>query len=105
MASVGSGELQSANIFIPQEWSDAADTIAYDSNTSPAPVALVCGPKNSGKTTLSRLLVNVLLQRYLLCILSNMWWSASKVNTLANITSIEDNISTYHDFLYESQLD
>ncbi|KAF3654358.1 putative polynucleotide 5'-hydroxyl-kinase NOL9-like isoform X2 [Capsicum annuum] len=64
MASVGSGELQSANIFIPQEWSDAADTIAYDSNTSPAPVALVCGPKNSGKTTLSRLLVNVLLQRY-----------------------------------------
>ncbi|PHT47800.1 Polynucleotide 5'-hydroxyl-kinase NOL9 [Capsicum baccatum] len=64
MASVGSGELQSANIFIPQEWSDAADTISYDSNTSPAPVALVCGPKNSGKTTLSRLLVNVLLQRY-----------------------------------------
>lgn len=65
MASFVDEEFQSANIFIPEEWSDAADTIAYDSNTSPPPVAFVCGPKNSGKTTFSRLLVNVLLQRYL----------------------------------------
>ncbi|XP_009631975.1 polynucleotide 5'-hydroxyl-kinase NOL9 isoform X1 [Nicotiana tabacum] len=64
MASLGHDELQSANIFIPEEWSDAADTIAYDSTTSPPPVAFVCGPKNSGKTTFSRLLLNVLLQRY-----------------------------------------
>ncbi|MCD7455411.1 hypothetical protein HAX54_028062 [Datura stramonium] len=64
MASFGGDEFQSANIFIPEEWSDAADTVAYDSTTSPPPVALVCGPKNSGKTTFSRLLVNVLLQRY-----------------------------------------
>ncbi|XP_015069994.1 polynucleotide 5'-hydroxyl-kinase NOL9 [Solanum pennellii] len=64
MASFVDDEFQSANIFIPEEWSDAADSVAYDSNTSPPPVAFVCGPKNSGKTTFSRVLVNVLLQRY-----------------------------------------
>ncbi|KAG9156401.1 hypothetical protein Leryth_023029 [Lithospermum erythrorhizon] len=48
-------------IIIPEEWSNAADTIAYGSTTM---VALVCGPKNSGKTTFSRHLLNVLLQRY-----------------------------------------
>ncbi|XP_059640011.1 polynucleotide 5'-hydroxyl-kinase NOL9-like isoform X2 [Cornus florida] len=52
-------------IFIPDEWSDAAETIAIgDSITSPPPVTLICGPKNSGKTTFSRHLVNILLQRY-----------------------------------------
>ncbi|KAJ8553841.1 hypothetical protein K7X08_024519 [Anisodus acutangulus] len=61
MASFGDNELQFGNIFIPEEWSDAADSVA---TTWPPPVAFVCGPKNSGKTTFSRLLVNVLLQRY-----------------------------------------
>ncbi|KAI5683583.1 hypothetical protein M9H77_04811 [Catharanthus roseus] len=57
-------ENPSPNIVISQEWSDAAETIAYDSVSSPPPVTFVCGPKNSGKTTFSRHLVNVLLQRY-----------------------------------------
>lgn len=78
MASFVDDEFQSANIFIPEEWSDAADSVAYDSNTSPPPVAFVCGPKNSGKTTFSRVLVNVLLQRYLFCILSNIWQSVNQ---------------------------
>lgn len=50
-------------IYIPQEWSEAADSIAYDSNTSPPPITFVCGAKNCGKTTFSRNLVNILLQR------------------------------------------
>ncbi|EOY19330.1 hypothetical protein QUC31_006154 [Theobroma cacao] len=53
-----------ANIYIPEEWSEAADSIAYDSVTSPPPIAFICGAKNSGKTTFSRLLLNILLQRY-----------------------------------------
>lgn len=57
-------ENSSQDIYIPQEWSEAADSIVYDSNTSPPPIALVCGAKNCGKTTFSRHLVNVLLQRY-----------------------------------------
>ncbi|XP_059641922.1 polynucleotide 5'-hydroxyl-kinase NOL9-like [Cornus florida] len=51
-------------LFIPEEWCDAADTIAYDSITSPPPIAFICGAKNSGKTTFSRYLLNVLLKRY-----------------------------------------
>ncbi|GAY38961.1 hypothetical protein CUMW_040710 [Citrus unshiu] len=57
-------ENPSPAIYIPREWSDAADSIAYDSNTSPPPIAFICGAKNCGKTTFSRHLVNVLLQRY-----------------------------------------
>ncbi|XP_022768005.1 polynucleotide 5'-hydroxyl-kinase NOL9 isoform X2 [Durio zibethinus] len=53
-----------ANIYVPEEWSEAADSIAYDSVTSPPPVSFICGPKNSGKTTFSRHLLNTLLQRY-----------------------------------------
>lgn len=60
-------ENPSPNIVISQEWSDAAETIAYDSVSSPPPVTFVCGPKNSGKTTFSRHLVNVLLQRCSIC--------------------------------------
>lgn len=47
-------------IYIPDRWSEAAQTIA--SNVV-LPVVFVCGPKNSGKTTFSRFLVNILLQR------------------------------------------
>ncbi|KAJ0047502.1 hypothetical protein Pint_15345 [Pistacia integerrima] len=57
-------ENQSPAIYIPHQWSEAADSIAYDSNTSPPPIALICGAKNCGKTTFSRCLVNILLQRY-----------------------------------------
>ncbi|KAA8540891.1 hypothetical protein F0562_024971 [Nyssa sinensis] len=64
MASVSEAETPSPNIFIPEEWSDAADTITYDSVTSPPPVVLICGAKNSGKTIFSRHLLNNLLQRY-----------------------------------------
>ncbi|XP_023902311.1 polynucleotide 5'-hydroxyl-kinase NOL9 isoform X3 [Quercus suber] len=63
MASLIEPETPSENIYIPEEWSDAADSIAYDSVTSPPPIALVCGAKNSGKTTFSRYLLNILLQR------------------------------------------
>ncbi|XP_057514959.1 polynucleotide 5'-hydroxyl-kinase NOL9 [Actinidia eriantha] len=64
MAPFSETECPSPSIFIPEEWSEAADAVAYDSSTSPPPVALICGAKNSGKTTFSRHLLNVLLQRY-----------------------------------------
>lgn len=51
-------------IYISQLWSEAADRITHDSPTSPPPVSFICGPKNSGKTTFSRHLLNTLLQRY-----------------------------------------
>ncbi|PON86110.1 P-loop containing nucleoside triphosphate hydrolase [Trema orientale] len=64
MALVAEPEKPSPDIYIPQEWSDAADSIAYDSVTSPPPIAFICGAKNSGKTTFSRHLLNILLNRY-----------------------------------------
>ncbi|XP_028781687.1 polynucleotide 5'-hydroxyl-kinase NOL9 [Neltuma alba] len=64
MASLSDNENSSPNIYIPEEWSEAVDSIAYDSATSPPPIAFICGPKNCGKTTFSRYLLNVLLQRY-----------------------------------------
>ncbi|RVW91261.1 polynucleotide 5'-hydroxyl-kinase NOL9 isoform X1 [Vitis vinifera] len=64
MAAFSEAEAPSPDIYIPEEWSEAAETIAYDSVTSPPPVALVCGAKNCGKTTFSRHLLNILLQRY-----------------------------------------
>ncbi|CAL0325387.1 unnamed protein product [Lupinus luteus] len=51
-------------IYIPEQWSLAADSIAYDSITSPPPIILVCGPSNCGKTTFSRHILSVMLQRY-----------------------------------------
>ncbi|KAI6682942.1 hypothetical protein NL676_028855 [Syzygium grande] len=57
-------EAPSPAIHIPDEWSVAADAIAYGSVAPPPPTALVCGAKNCGKTTFSRHLLNVLLQRY-----------------------------------------
>ncbi|KAL6997250.1 hypothetical protein U1Q18_007374, partial [Sarracenia purpurea var. burkii] len=64
MASFSETENPSPTIFIPEDWSEAADAIAYDSVTSPPPTVFICGPKNSGKTTFSRHLLNILLQRY-----------------------------------------
>jgi hypothetical protein len=66
MASLLEPESPSPSIYIPEEWSEAADSMAYDSVTLPPPIALICGAKNSGKTTLSRYLLNVLLQRSML---------------------------------------
>lgn len=57
-------ENSSAKIFIPEEWENAAASITSNSVTSQPSITLVCGPKNSGKSTFSRHLVNVLLQRY-----------------------------------------
>ncbi|KAL8141966.1 hypothetical protein V2J09_014998 [Rumex salicifolius] len=57
-------EAPSPSIHIPADWSEAADFIASDSIDSPAPVSIICGPKNSGKTTFSRYLLNTLLLRY-----------------------------------------
>ncbi|KAL5544314.1 hypothetical protein UlMin_008098 [Ulmus minor] len=62
MASKLEGE--QPELYISEEWMEAADTIAYDSETSPPPIVFICGAKNSGKTTFSRYLLNVLLQRY-----------------------------------------
>ncbi|KAI3464019.1 hypothetical protein Pfo_020682 [Paulownia fortunei] len=61
MAAASETESPSPKIFIPEEWSNAAEAIAYGSVAFP--IAFVCGPKNSGKTTFSRHLLNVLLQR------------------------------------------
>ncbi|KAL3618004.1 hypothetical protein CASFOL_038325 [Castilleja foliolosa] len=62
MEAASENESSHPKIFIPEEWSDAAETIAYGSVAFP--IAFVCGPKNSGKTTFSRHLLNVLLQRH-----------------------------------------
>lgn len=65
MATVSSPEKpEETQVFIPEEWEEAADTVAYDSVTSPPPVCVICGPPNSGKTTFSRHLLNVLIHRY-----------------------------------------
>ncbi|KAK9747979.1 hypothetical protein RND81_02G027800 [Saponaria officinalis] len=61
---VAVSETLSPEIHIPEEWSDAANAITYDSTTSSPPIALICGAKNSGKTTFSRHLLNTLLLRY-----------------------------------------
>ncbi|KAL1531788.1 polynucleotide 5'-hydroxyl-kinase NOL9-like [Salvia divinorum] len=62
MAAAEETESPSPKIFIPNDWSTAANLIACGSVSFP--IAFVCGPKNSGKTTFSRHLVNVLLQRH-----------------------------------------
>ncbi|KAG2679077.1 hypothetical protein I3843_11G034000 [Carya illinoinensis] len=64
MASLLEPETQSPNIYISEEWSHAAESIVYDAVTSLPPIALICGAKNCGKTTFSRYLLNILLQRY-----------------------------------------
>ncbi|XP_020108251.1 polynucleotide 5'-hydroxyl-kinase NOL9 [Ananas comosus] len=49
-------------ILIPPWWAEAAEAIARAA--SQPPVAFICGPKNSGKSTFSRYLLNILLERY-----------------------------------------
>lgn len=57
-------ESEKKPLIIPKDWSDAASSVSCSSLQPP--VALVCGPKDSGKSTFSRNLVKVLLQRSLL---------------------------------------
>ncbi|XP_020574060.1 polynucleotide 5'-hydroxyl-kinase NOL9 [Phalaenopsis equestris] len=47
---------------VSQQWADALHAITTLSQTPP--IAVICGPKNSGKSTFSRLLINCLLERY-----------------------------------------
>ncbi|KAK8969921.1 Polynucleotide 5'-hydroxyl-kinase NOL9 [Platanthera guangdongensis] len=47
---------------VPPQWADALHEIAGGSPSPP--IVVICGPKNSGKSTFSRLLLNILLQRY-----------------------------------------
>lgn len=51
---------KNSEIYIPDRWSEASQIIV---SNMVLPVVFVCGPKNSGKTTFSRFLVNILLQR------------------------------------------
>lgn len=57
-------ETPSSSITIPQEWSDATQSIVNNYVSSSPAIAVVCGPNNCGKTTFSLHLVNVLLQRH-----------------------------------------
>ncbi|CAA7398647.1 unnamed protein product [Spirodela intermedia] len=51
-------------IHIPSQWSEAAESITFASPPSHPPIIFICGPKNTGKSTFARHLVNVLLQRH-----------------------------------------
>ncbi|CAN6191477.1 unnamed protein product [Urochloa humidicola] len=46
---------------VPQDWASAVTLISSDPTP---PVVVVCGPKNSGKSTFSRILLNALLPRH-----------------------------------------
>ncbi|KAK1297866.1 Polynucleotide 5'-hydroxyl-kinase NOL9 [Acorus calamus] len=59
-----SPSIERPTVFIPDAWAEKADAIAYDAETSPPPVTLICGAKNTGKSTFSRHLLNTLLTRY-----------------------------------------
>ncbi|KAL6838743.1 hypothetical protein ACP4OV_031457 [Aristida adscensionis] len=50
-----------AEVAVPPDWASA---VSHVSSQPAAPVVVVCGPKNSGKSTFSRLLLNALLPRY-----------------------------------------
>ncbi|CAL5045617.1 unnamed protein product [Urochloa decumbens] len=46
---------------VPQDWASAVTLVSSDPTP---PVVVVCGPKNSGKSTFSRILLNALLPRH-----------------------------------------
>ncbi|CAK8578378.1 unnamed protein product [Lathyrus sativus] len=50
----------SPNIYIPNQWSQAANSIT---SSSTPPITLICGAKNCGKSTFARYLLNILLTR------------------------------------------
>ncbi|EAY72811.1 hypothetical protein OsI_00678 [Oryza sativa Indica Group] len=53
-----------AEVVVPPDWAAATATAAAASSEPAPPVVVVCGPKNAGKSTFSRLLLNSLLPRY-----------------------------------------
>ncbi|GJN32204.1 hypothetical protein PR202_gb20688 [Eleusine coracana subsp. coracana] len=53
---------------VPSDW--AAAISLFSSHSAP-PVVVMCGPKNSGKSTFSRLLLNELLPRQALSLRSD----------------------------------
>ncbi|XP_011622893.1 polynucleotide 5'-hydroxyl-kinase NOL9 [Amborella trichopoda] len=53
-------ELGPQQIIIPPSWSQVAETISLQNGPN-HPIVLVCGPKNAGKSTFSRYLINTLL--------------------------------------------
>ncbi|XP_020235402.1 polynucleotide 5'-hydroxyl-kinase NOL9 [Cajanus cajan] len=55
------GSSPSPEIYIPEQWLEAGESIA---ESSTPPIALICGAKNCGKTTFSRYLLNILLHKY-----------------------------------------
>ncbi|KAL8261335.1 hypothetical protein R6Q59_025384 [Mikania micrantha] len=55
-------EVDDSEIYIPKDWSEAAETIASGGATTLT--AFICGPKNSGKSTFSRHLLHLLLRRH-----------------------------------------
>ncbi|KAJ4765959.1 Polynucleotide 5'-hydroxyl-kinase grc3 [Rhynchospora pubera] len=55
---------QNNEIAIPIQWPEAAEAISRAAASRPGLVVAICGPKNSGKSTFSRFLLNTLLQRY-----------------------------------------
>lgn len=55
------GSSPSPDIYIPEQWSQAAESIASSSTPT---ITLICGAKNCGKTTFSRYLLNVLLTKF-----------------------------------------
>ncbi|XP_078164327.1 pre-mRNA cleavage complex II protein family isoform X2 [Carex rostrata] len=59
----GSPSPQNADVTIPPSWSEAAEVIR-SAISPPGLVVAICGPKNSGKSTFSRFLLNTLLRRY-----------------------------------------
>ena len=60
------------NIQIPLPWSEAAESITFSPSSSHPPIVFICGPKNSGKSTFSRHLANVLLRRFEFCWVSSV---------------------------------
>jgi polynucleotide 5'-hydroxyl-kinase GRC3/NOL9 len=50
----------SPDIYIPEQWSKAANFII---SSSTPPIILICGPANSGKATFSRYLLNLLFTK------------------------------------------
>jgi len=48
-------------VVVPSDWACVVTTVSSDPTP---PVVVVCGPKNSGKSTFSRVLLNALLPRH-----------------------------------------
>lgn len=61
MSSTAYSFEKKSDVIIPNEWAEVAASIT---TASFPPITLICGPKNSGKSTFSRILLNKLFERY-----------------------------------------